>query len=137
RTFVLEQVRPYCSGVLPQLLDLLQRPQRLAMGVGGTLLLPRCFVLTLHLSSSQSSMKEGMTALTWAVQAGQALGAAAPNSGGLGAVEAALLTGLTTVAGVTVTVGLSAVLLFRVLTFWFPVLPGWGAFHLLQRWKAI
>ncbi len=137
RAFVLERVRPYFSGVLPQLLDLLQRPQRLAMGVGGTVLLTVFFVLALYFSVAAFGGEAGIAAVAVVFLAGNAIGSAAPTPGGLGAVEAALLTGLTTVAGVPVAVGLPAVLLFRVLTFWFPVLPGWGAFHLLQRWKAI
>jgi uncharacterized membrane protein YbhN (UPF0104 family) len=31
----------------------------------------------------------------------------------------------------------SAVLLFRLVTFWVPVLPGWIAFSVLQRRQAI
>ncbi|WP_017537517.1 lysylphosphatidylglycerol synthase transmembrane domain-containing protein [Nocardiopsis halophila] len=137
RGLVAERVRPYFRGVLPQLLDLLQRPRRLAMGVGGTLLLTAGFVLSLYFSVLAFGGRADLAAVAVVFLAGNAVGSAAPTPGGLGAVEAALLTGLSTVAGLPVAVGLPAVLLFRVLTFWFPVLPGWGAFHLLQRWKAI
>ncbi|GAB3473036.1 hypothetical protein GCM10027440_01150 [Nocardiopsis coralliicola] len=137
RGAVADRVRPYFRGVLPQLLDMLQRPGRLAMGLGGTLLQTLCFVLALDFSVAAFGGSADLAAIAVVFLAGNALGSAAPTPGGLGAVEAALLTGLTTVAGIPVAVGLPAVLLFRVLTFWFPVLPGWGAFHLLQRWKAI
>ncbi|WP_408638933.1 lysylphosphatidylglycerol synthase domain-containing protein [Nocardiopsis suaedae] len=137
RGLVVERVRPYFQGVVPQLLDLLQRPRRLAMGVGGTLLLTAGFVGSLYFSVLAFGGQADLAAVAVVFLAGNALGSAAPTPGGLGAVEAALLTGLSTVAGLPVAVGLPAVLLFRVLTFWFPVLPGWGAFHLLQRWKAI
>jgi uncharacterized protein (TIRG00374 family) len=63
---------------------------------------------------------------------GNALGSAAPTPGGLGAVELALSGGLT-VAGLPAETATSAVLLFRLLTFWLPVLPGWAAFAYLQR----
>ncbi|MUL40705.1 flippase-like domain-containing protein [Streptomonospora sp. PA3] len=137
RRVVLERVRPYFQGTLPQLLDLLQHPRRLAMGVGGTLLQTAAFVLCLGFSVAAFGGRADIAALAVVFLAGNAIGSAAPTPGGLGAVEAALLGGLTTVAGVPAAVGLPAVLLFRILTFWFPVLPGWGAFHLLQRWKAI
>jgi uncharacterized protein (TIRG00374 family) len=65
-----------------------------------------------------------------------ALGSAAPTPGGLGAVEAALTAGLT-LAGLPGQTALSAVLLFRIFTFWLPVLPGWAAFTHLQRTEAI
>ena len=51
---------------------------------------------------------------------------------GLGAVEAALTAGLTA-AGVPGAVAVSAVLLFRLLTFWVPVPLGWAALNFLER----
>jgi uncharacterized membrane protein YbhN (UPF0104 family) len=54
----------------------------------------------------------------------------------LGAVEGALTLGLT-VAGLPAQTATSAVLLFRMLTFWLPVLPGWAAFTYLQKKEVI
>ena len=48
------------------------------------------------------------------------------------AVEAALAAGLTA-AGVDAGVAVSAVLLFRIVTFWIPIGPGWLSFNYLQR----
>ena len=67
---------------------------------------------------------------------GAALGSAVPTPGGLGAVEAALSAGLTA-AGLPGTIAVSAVLLFRTLTFWLPVPVGWGAFNYLERHEYI
>ena len=63
--------------------------------------------------------------------AGSALAAPAPTPGNLGAVEAALVAGLASV-GVASTPAVAAVLTFRLLTFWFPILPGLAAFRYLQ-----
>jgi uncharacterized protein (TIRG00374 family) len=63
---------------------------------------------------------------------GSALGSIIPTPGGLGAVEAALTAGLTA-AGVPGAAAVSAVLLFRLLTFWLPVPLGWIAFNYLER----
>ncbi len=52
-----------------------------------------------------------------------ALASLAPTPGGLGAIEAALVAGLTSV-GVLAGTAVAAVLLFRLLTFWLPILPG-------------
>ena len=68
--------------------------------------------------------------------AGNAIGSAAPTPGGLGAVEASLSLGLT-LSGLPSEVATSAVLLFRLLTVWLPVLPGWAAFTYLQRNELI
>ena len=68
--------------------------------------------------------------------AGNALGSAAPTPGGVGAVEAALIAGLITV-GVPKEVAAPAVLLFRLLTLWLPVVPGWLSFTHLTRKGAL
>ncbi|WP_116248089.1 lysylphosphatidylglycerol synthase transmembrane domain-containing protein [Nocardiopsis sp. FIRDI 009] len=140
RRRVVERVGPYLRGVLPRLLDTLQRPVGLALGLGGTALLTVAFVLCLHfsvLAFAGPETRVSLVAVAVVFLAGNAIGSAAPTPGGLGAVEAALIGGLTTVVGVPAAVSLPAVLLFRVLTFWFPVLPGWGAFSYLQRREAV
>lgn len=135
-----ERIRPYLSGVLPRLVETLQRPASLALGLGGTLLLTLAFVLCLHfsvLAFLPSGEHVSLFAVAVVFLAGNAIGSAAPTPGGLGAVEAALIGGLTTVVGASASVALPAVLLFRVLTFWLPVLPGWAAFSYLQRKEAV
>jgi undecaprenyl-diphosphatase len=64
--------------------------------------------------------------------AGSAIGQAAPTPGGLGAVEAALIAGLVSV-GLDKEVAVPAVLLFRLATFWLPILPGWATFSRLTH----
>ncbi len=61
-----------------------------------------------------------------------AVAAAAPTPGGLGAIEAALAAGLTGV-GMRPGAAIAAVLVYRLATYWLPVLPGWLAWRLLQR----
>jgi uncharacterized membrane protein YbhN (UPF0104 family) len=63
---------------------------------------------------------------------GSGVASVAPTPGNLGAVEAALIAGLTSV-GVESAVAVPAVFLFRIVTFWLPILPGWLTFVLLQR----
>jgi undecaprenyl-diphosphatase len=63
---------------------------------------------------------------------GSAVAAAAPTPGGLGALEAGLVAGLTSV-GMQAAPAVTAVLVFRVVTYWLPVLPGAAAFWALRR----
>lgn len=63
---------------------------------------------------------------------GNTVGTAVPTPGGLGAVEAALTAGLGA-AGLGAGIAVPAVLLFRLLTFWLPIIPGWLAWNRLQR----
>jgi undecaprenyl-diphosphatase len=60
------------------------------------------------------------------------LAAAAPTPGGLGAMEAALVAGFTGV-GLDPGVAVAAVLSYRLVTYWLPILPGWASFQHLQR----
>ncbi len=64
--------------------------------------------------------------------AGAAVSTAAPTPGGIGATEAALVAGFSAV-GVEASTAFAAVLLFRLVTFWLPILPGWMALLHLQR----
>ncbi|MGW5278998.1 lysylphosphatidylglycerol synthase domain-containing protein [Streptomyces collinus] len=139
RKFVATRVRSLFAGVVPRMLDVLQRPQKLVTGIGGMLLLTACFVMCLD--ASIRAFGDGSTSLSIAsvavvFLAGNALGSAAPTPGGVGAVEASLTLGLIAV-GLPKEVAAPAVLLFRLLTLWLPVLPGWLAFNQLTRRGAL
>lgn len=67
---------------------------------------------------------------------GTALAAAAPTPGNLGAVEAALVAGLTGI-GIPAAPAVAAVLSFRLLTFWLPMVPAVAALRELQHRQAV
>jgi len=140
RKFVVTRVRSLFAGVVPRMLDVLQRPQKLITGIGGMLLLTACFVMCLD-ASIRAFGNEEMGSLSLAsvavvFLAGNALGSAAPTPGGVGAVEATLTVGLIAV-GLPKEVAAPAVLLYRLLTLWLPVLPGWLFFNHLTRKGAL
>lgn len=64
------------------------------------------------------------------------IGSIAPTPGGLGAEEAALAAGLG-VFGIGYSQALLIALLFRLITFWSPILPGYFALQFLQHKKLI
>jgi glycosyltransferase 2 family protein len=132
RRLVRARVAPTFAQVLPRLLEVAQQPRKLAEGIGGMLLLSLTYILCLStcvaaFGGSVSIAKIGVVYLT-----GSAIGSIIPTPGGLGAVEALLTAGLTA-AGVHGGTAVSAVLLFRLLTFWLPVPIGWGAYNYLVR----
>ncbi|MYX93898.1 TIGR00374 family protein [Streptomyces sp. SID486] len=139
RKFVVTRVRSLFAGVVPRMLDVLQRPQKLVTGIGGMLLLTACFVMCLDASIrafGDGSVSLSIASVAVVFLAGNALGSAAPTPGGVGAVEATLTVGLIAV-GLPKEVAAPAVLLFRLLTLWLPVLPGWLAFNHLTRKGAL
>ncbi|WP_369225280.1 lysylphosphatidylglycerol synthase domain-containing protein [Streptomyces sp. R39] len=139
RKFVSTRVRSLFAGVVPRMLDVLQRPQKLVTGIGGMLLLTACFVMCLDASIrafGDQSTSLSIASVAVVFLAGNALGSAAPTPGGVGAVEATLTVGLIAV-GLPKEVAAPAVLLYRLLTLWLPVLPGWLAFNHLSRKGAL
>ncbi|WP_078910615.1 lysylphosphatidylglycerol synthase transmembrane domain-containing protein [Streptomyces sp. NRRL S-87] len=138
RKFVASRVRALFAGVVPRMLDVLQRPQKLLTGIGGMLLLTASFVMCLDASlrAFGGSTTASYASIAVVFLAGNALGSAAPTPGGLGAVETTLTLGLVAI-GVDKEIALSAVLLFRLMTFWLPVLPGWVSFNHLTRKGAL
>ncbi|CAL9445716.1 lysylphosphatidylglycerol synthase transmembrane domain-containing protein [Streptomyces sp. enrichment culture] len=139
RKFVVTRVRSLFAGVVPRMLDVLQRPQKLVTGIGGMLLLTACFVMCLDASIrafGDETTSVSIASVAVVFLAGNALGSAAPTPGGVGAVEATLTVGLIAV-GLPKEVAAPAVLLFRLLTLWLPVLPGWIAFNHLTRKAAL
>ncbi|MFE7755223.1 lysylphosphatidylglycerol synthase domain-containing protein [Streptomyces sp. NPDC057429] len=136
RKFVVTRVRSLFAGVVPRMLDVVQRPQKLVTGIGGMLLLTGLFVLCLDASirafSGPDVAQLSYASIAVVFLAGNALGSAAPTPGGMGAVEGALTLGLIAV-GLPKEVAAPAVLLYRVMTLWLPVLPGWICFNQLTR----
>lgn len=136
RKFVVTRVRSLFAGVVPRMLDVVQRPQKLLTGIGGMLLLTGVFVMCLDASirafSGPDTPHLSYASIAVVFLAGNALGSAAPTPGGMGAVEGALTLGLIAV-GLPKEVAAPAVLLFRLMTLWLPVLPGWLCFNHLTR----
>jgi len=133
RKILVDRVRPIFNEVGPRLVTLTQQPWKIVEGMGGILLLNAAFALCMIACvEAFESGPMNYAAIALVYLAGSTLGQAAPTPGGLGAVEAAYVFGLTA-AGVDSGVAVSATLLFRLLTFWLPTLPGYWSFNWLQR----
>jgi uncharacterized membrane protein YbhN (UPF0104 family) len=136
RRLLRARLAPALGQVLPRLLEVLQQPRKLAEGLGGALMLTACYILCLDACVRAFGGSLALTSAAVVYLTGSALGSLVPTPGGLGAVEAALAAGLTA-TGMAAATAVSAVLLFRLLTFWLPVPAGWGAFTYLRRRQAL
>ncbi len=136
RRLLRARLAPALGEVLPRLLEVLQQPRKLAEGIGGALMLTACYILCLDTCVRAFGGSLAITSAAVVYLTGSALGSVVPTPGGLGAVEAALAAGLTA-TGMPAATAVSAVLLFRLLTFWLPVPVGWGAFTYLRRRQAL
>jgi uncharacterized membrane protein YbhN (UPF0104 family) len=136
RRLLRARIAPMLGEVIPRLLDVAQQPLKLAEGVGGALLLTAAYILCLAASVRALGGSAPLASIAVVYLTGSAVGSLVPTPGGLGAVEAALSAGLSA-AGLPGGTAISAVLLFRTLTFWLPVPLGWGALSYLQRKKVL
>jgi glycosyltransferase 2 family protein len=130
------RVAPTFGQVLPRLLEVAQHPRKLALGIGGALLLSLSYILCLAVCVAAFGRSVPIAGIAVVYLTGSAIGSILPTPGGLGGVEAALTAGLTA-AGLPGAVAVSAVLLFRLLTFWLPVPFGWAALSYLERKQAL
>ena len=112
--------------------DVLRRPAKAAELFGGSALVTACYALALVASLEAFGADVGVVKVVAVYLGSAAVASLSPTPGGLGALEAALVAGLTAV-GVAHGPAIAGVLAFRLVTYWIPILPGWLAFHALQR----
>ncbi|NKR61563.1 flippase-like domain-containing protein [Prescottella equi] len=132
RRWLRNEVRPQLTEVLGSLSQLARNPGRfmlIVLGSAGTTL-----GAALALWASVEAFGGGTTFVTVTIvtMIGGTLASAAPTPGGVGAVEAALIGGLTAF-GLPVGIAVPSVLLYRVLTCWLPVFCGWPTLRWLQK----
>jgi glycosyltransferase 2 family protein len=132
RRLLRARVAPMLGQVLPRLLEVAQHPAKLAGGVGGALLLSAAYIACLAACVAAFGHGVPIASIAVVYLTGNAIGSIMPTPGGLGGVEAALTAGLTA-TGMPGAVAVSAVLLFRLLTFWLPVPFGWVSLNYLER----
>ncbi|MET0628715.1 MAG: lysylphosphatidylglycerol synthase transmembrane domain-containing protein [Acidimicrobiia bacterium] len=110
----------------------LRQPLKLALLLGGSFIVTSGYVTAMYFSTRAFGGDLTFAQVGAVYLVGSAVASAAPTPGGLGALEAAVIAGLVA-AGMPNSVAVPAVFLFRLATFWFPILPGWGSFTYMQR----
>ena len=136
RNWIFTKTRPIFSQVGPTLAIIAQQPQRLLMSILASISLNISYIVSFYAALNAFGSDISFATAAFVYLAGSTIGQAAPTPGGIGAVEAALIAGLTA-SGIPSGTALSGVLLYRVATFWLPVLPGWYAFANLQSKNAL
>jgi uncharacterized membrane protein YbhN (UPF0104 family) len=123
-------------GAAKGLLDVLRTPARageLFSGVAGvTVANVLTLTVALHAFGAPTSLlKVGAVYL-----GGAALASPSPTPGNLGAIEATLVAHLTTL-GVQMEPAVAGVLVYRLLGFWLPIIPGFLALRYLQHQRVL
>ncbi|HUW01521.1 MAG TPA: flippase-like domain-containing protein [Acidimicrobiales bacterium] len=136
RTKMAKRLVPVISNAFEGITTVLRRPGKVALLLGGSLLVTFSYLTTLYFSIAAFGGGLAFATVGAVFLVGSAIAQAAPTPGGLGAVEAALIAGLVA-AGLDNTVAVPAVFLYRLFTFWVPILPGWLAFQWLETKEYI
>lgn len=128
-------VEPAIRGVRSVAL-VLRNPARAVALFGGSAGVTASFALTLVVSVHAFGAHASVMQIVAVYLGAAVVGATMPTPGGLGGFEAALVAGLTAL-DIAVGPAVAAVLTFRLLTFWLPIVPGFLAFRWLQRRQAV
>jgi undecaprenyl-diphosphatase len=132
RRVIGRRVRTTGRQVTKTLRSLAHQPGRFVLLFGSTLAAKVTVIGAFVLSCNAVGIHLSVSRLGLLYLTASSVAAAAPTPGGVGAVEAALTAALTGV-GVPPADALSAVFLFRLVTYWLPVPFGWGALQRLQK----
>ena len=131
RAAVLRVIRNFTSKIRDEFSDLLTRPAKLASLFGGAAVSKFLMVETFVIACRAFDIDIGWAQLASAYMVGTTIASAVPTPGGVGAVEAALVLMLTGL-GVDQAVAWSATLLFRLISYWMPIIPGAIGYKLSQ-----
>lgn len=115
-----------------QLADVVRDPRRAARLFIGSVGITCSYITALVAALDACGVRASIPRIAVVYLIGTAVSSVAPTPGGIGAVEASLLAGLTAI-GAPAVGALAGVLTFRLATFWLPILPGWFAAAALRR----
>jgi glycosyltransferase 2 family protein len=132
RRRILPPLLGYLRTAGSSLADVVTDPLRVLALLGGALGITFAFIFTLMASVAAFGGGVSFPEIGAAYLIAAAIGSATPTPGGLGAVEAALVAALTGY-GMADSAAVSAVLTFRLATYWAPMAPGWIMFQQMQR----
>ena len=123
---------PILRRSLGGLVGVVRRPAGLALLLGGSVLVTFGYMVSMYFATLAFDGDLSFETVGAIYLAASAVAAVAPTPGGLGALEAAMISGLVA-AGMDNSIAVPAVFLFRLATFWIPILPGYVCFHYMQR----
>ncbi|MBK9180171.1 MAG: flippase-like domain-containing protein [Acidimicrobiales bacterium] len=132
RAKVVEPLLRSVRHALRNLQAVLTSPSKVVLVVGGSIGMYLANIAALFLTVEAFGGGVSFSRVAVVYLGGTTIAGVAPTPGNVGAVEAALAAGLSA-AGMDSAVALSAVLVFRLATYWLPTLPAWGAFHAMER----
>jgi undecaprenyl-diphosphatase len=132
RHLLRDRLLPILRRSISGLFAVVRRPMNILLLLGGSVVVTSGYLVAMYFAVQAFGGDLSFAQVGAVYLVGSAVGSAAPTPGGIGALEAAVIAGLVA-AGMPNEIAVPAVFLFRLGTFWLPILPGWGAFTWMQR----
>ncbi|MBV9094279.1 MAG: flippase-like domain-containing protein [Streptosporangiaceae bacterium] len=132
RNFAARKVLPPLRSSLASLRRVARSPVRLTLLFGGSALVTLAYVGGMVASVEAFGGGASIAKIGAVYMAAAVVATATPTPGGVGGFEAAAIAGLTGI-GISSGAAVSAVVIYRLATYWLPVPPGWLSWRLLQR----
>jgi uncharacterized membrane protein YbhN (UPF0104 family)/tRNA A-37 threonylcarbamoyl transferase component Bud32 len=116
--------------------ELARRPSKLGLLFGGQAIAKMSTIIAFVLACWAFDVELGFIELGALYMVANTVASAVPTPGGVGAVEAALVFVLVG-SGVEEATAWASVLLFRLVNYWFPTIPGWIGLRISERRELI
>ncbi|MFC5369255.1 lysylphosphatidylglycerol synthase transmembrane domain-containing protein [Arcanobacterium bovis] len=136
RAWIWAKIKPSLEQVWPRMVWLGTHPQRILLGLVGSVIMSAAFVLCFGFALKSFGYELPIVTLAVTYLVANSVGSAVPSPGGIGPVEAALTGGLA-IAGIPYSVAFSTAVLYRLFTFWGRVPLGWVALRIADRKNII
>lgn len=130
------KIEKLIKDTLKNLADYRKKPINLVVGLFVTAMVTLLYVLAFYACAYSVGLQLTIVQAFLIYTFGALVGAATMTPGGLGGVEAGMVAGLVAVKA-DYSLAFSAVIIYRLLTFWLPIIPGYLAFWILRRYKRI
>lgn len=131
RRLVVEHIVPQLRAGTESMRQIGRSRGRLALLFGGSAVITLAYLGAMVASLEAFGSTASFPVVALLFLTGSAVANAAPTPGGLGATEAALIAAFSLVEEPVVVI--PAVFLYRFVTFWLPILPGWLALSYLRQ----
>lgn len=132
RSLAAELRRPL-TGALSYVRSALHRPGRTSAALASSMLLTFLHAAAMYFVLSALDIDVIAPYALLAISAGAVAGAAVPTPGGLGGAEAGIVSVLVAI-GVPAASAIPAALIYRGITYWLPLLPGYAALRVAEKW---
>lgn len=107
---------------------LLQEPGRFAFALLSAMLITSLYAGALYFCAQATGLTITILQAFFVLTIGVTAASVTPTPGGIGGAEAGLVAGFVSI-GIDSSTALSISLIYRLITFWLPILPGFVAFH--------